>query len=169
MTAICRRKVKNGSALRFFQISASMRFFALLAILVLCFSQSAKAFDVPDSLSKDCIFLMRGDQPIGSGFLIVRNESNGAVLYLVTAKHVMQAAIHPGELTFRIRVNSKQGDTAQVIDYPIIPLDGKPWLEVPDPAVDLAVCILSSPDDLLSKYDVSPIVISDTERGWIAD
>lgn len=108
---------------------------------------------------------MRGDQPIGSGFLLAVPEGNLNFVYLVTAKHVMEAAIHPGEYTFRLRVNTKNDDAAQIVDFPIVPLQGLPWLEDSDQAVDLAICILANPDDLMVKYDVDPIQISEASRG----
>jgi hypothetical protein len=113
---------------------------------------SASIFTVPDWVMKSCVFVMKGDKAEGTGFFIGVREQDKTFCYFVTAKHVMQSAL-ANSTALRLRLNKKEEEGAEIVEFSLFPLKGKPWIEHKNPAIDLAVAPLAI-FDKIAKYDV---------------
>jgi hypothetical protein len=113
---------------------------------------AAGTFTIPDWVMKSCVFVMKDDKAEATGFLIGVKEQKFTFCYFVTAKHVIQPALQNIPI-LRLRLNTKDGGGAEVVEFPMMGFDGKPWIEHSNPAVDLAVAPLAI-FEKVQKYDV---------------
>lgn len=143
-----------------------------LLTLVLAFSMAsctvnAGGFTVPDWLLKSVVFLMLGDRPVGTGFLLGLAENGCNYCYLVTAKHVAEAVLSDPKTALAIRVNVKSTKQAQVLTFPTFDFHGKRWSEHPRPSTDLAIFPLAI-YSVLQKLDVGMRVIKGADDEFLA-
>ncbi|MCP4579908.1 MAG: hypothetical protein GY846_26870 [Deltaproteobacteria bacterium] len=68
----------------------------------------AGTFTIPDWVMKSCVFVMRGDKAVGTGFLIGVEEQEKTFCYFVTAKHVIPTDVKNIPV-LRLRLNKKDG------------------------------------------------------------
>lgn len=109
-------------------------------------------FTIPDWVMKSCVFVMKGDEAEGTGFLIGVKEQERTFCYFVTAKHVILPALKDIPV-LRLRLNRRDGSGAEIVDFKMIGFKNRAWIEHDNPAVDLAVAPLAIFDKVL-KYDV---------------
>ena len=95
---------------------------------------------------------MKGDKAMGTGFLIGVEEQGKTFCYFVTAKHVIQPALK-NITVLHLRLNKRDGGGAEIVDFPMISLNNKLWIEHDNPAVDLAIAPLAI-FDKFHKYDI---------------
>lgn len=125
----------------------------LIGLLLLSpFSSPAGTFTVPEWVEKSCVFVMKGEKAEGTGFLLGVKDQETTFFYFVTAKHVIKPALENSR-TLRLRLNVRDSDKAEIVDFPIFLFDGKPWIEHTNNAVDLAVSPLALADKI-QRYDV---------------
>ena len=120
-------------------------------LLLLCFvllislpnSINAGTFTVPEWVQKSCVFLMKGEKPAGTGFLVWLEDQEFTFCYLVTAKHVIQKVLSNSNAPLSVRFNLKQKGKAKIITFPTFNFNGLRWLQHDNPAVDLAALPLA--------------------------
>lgn len=127
---------------------------------------AAGTFTIPDWIMKSCVFVMKDDKAVGTGFLIGVKEQDATFCYFVTAKHVMQPALQnvPG---LRLRLNRKDGGGAEIVEFPMMGFDGKAWLEHANPAVDLAVAPLAI-FEKIQRYDAQMYPVDSATNDFFA-
>lgn len=130
----------------------SIYWLVLATIVALPLFASGGTFTIPEWVEKSCVFVMKGEKAEGTGFVLGVRDHETTFFYFVTAKHVMKPALTGAE-TLKLRLNRRDSDTADVVDFPLFVFDGKPWMEHSNPAIDLAVTPLAI-GDKLEKYDV---------------
>lgn len=132
----------------------------IICIIGLCLGNaSAGTFTIPDWLMKSCFFVMKGNDAIGTGFLVGVQDQGRTFYYFVTAKHVILPALTDSNV-LHLRLNKKGGNDADIVDFPLINFDGKPWLEHKKSVVDLAVVPLAI-GNKINDYDVN-LISADT-------
>ena len=109
-------------------------------------------FTIPDWVMKSCVFVMKGDNAEGTGFLIGIKERESTFCYFVTAKHVMLPALKDTAV-LHLRLNKRDGSGAEIVEFPMIRFKNKAWIEHDNPAVDLAIAPLAI-FDKVEQYDV---------------
>ncbi|MEW6187530.1 MAG: hypothetical protein AB1585_17505 [Thermodesulfobacteriota bacterium] len=109
-------------------------------------------FTIPDWVMKSCVFVMKGDKAEGTGFLIGVKEQERTFCYFITAKHVILPALQNIPV-LHLRLNKKDGSGAEIISFPMIGFNSKPWIEHSNPAVDIAIAPLAI-FDKIQNYDV---------------
>jgi hypothetical protein len=125
------------------------------------------AYTIPEDIMDSCVFIMQDNKAIGTGFLIgVKEQKDTGFCYLVTAKHVMQPALKNIGV-IRLRINRKDGSGAEIVEFPMIGFDGKPWIEHTNPAVDLAVAPLAI-FDKIDKYKVRMYPLASATDDFLA-
>lgn len=135
-------------------------FLSIIAILGLHIGlATAGTFTIPDWLMKSCFFVMKGTDAIGTGFLVGVQDQDRTFYYFVTAKHVIVPALTDSKV-LHLRLNKKGGNGADVVDFPLITFEGKPWLEHEKSVVDLAVVPLAI-GNKINDYDVN-LISADT-------
>jgi len=116
---------------------------------------------------KTCVFVMVGDDARGTGFLIgVKEPDTRYFCYFVTAKHVIQPALQNAQ-SLRLRLNKRESEDAEVVEFPIISIDGKPWIEDSNPAIDLAITPLAIWDKA-KQYDVNMFTVDSATNDYFA-
>jgi len=115
----------------------------LVLLISLPSSINAGIFTVPEWVQKSCVFLMKGEEPTGTGFLLWLKDQDITFCYLVTAKHVIQKVLSNSNAPLSVRFNLKEKGKAEVIAFPTFNFNGLRWLQHNNPAVDLAALPLS--------------------------
>lgn len=117
------------------------RYLSLLVAVLLSFLTQAYAsdFTVPDWVQKSCVFIMNGEKPQGTGFLIWLKDNKSTFCYLVTAKHVIEPILSKSNTPLSLRFNLKEEGKAEIITFPTFAFNGVRWLQCNNQAVDLAV------------------------------
>lgn len=122
-------------------------------------------FPIPEWASKSCVFVMKGNEAIGTGFLIGVRDHKSVFCYFVTAKHVILPALN-NVTSLHLRLNRKGGG-ADIVEFPMIPFNNKLWIEHSNPAVDLAVAPLAY-FNKLENYDVKIHVVDSATDDFFA-
>ena len=125
----------------------------------------AAIFTIPDWLLKSCVFVMKDENAIGTGFLVAVNEQEKNFTYFVTAKHVIQPALR-GSSILHLRLNKIEGG-AEIVEFSMLPFQNKLWIEHGNPAVDLAVVPLAIANKM-EKYDVKFNLIDSENSDFLA-
>ncbi|MBI4651641.1 hypothetical protein HY745_10230 [Candidatus Desantisbacteria bacterium] len=135
--------------------------------LLFCITAQAGTFTIPDWLINSCVFIMRGEEVNGTGFLIWIKEYDSNFCYLVTAKHVAQSVLSNTQDPLKIRFNLKEGNNAKIFDFPTFNFKGKRWIEHENPTIDIAVIPLTI-FDKVSKLEVGVRIIESPEDEFLA-
>lgn len=112
----------------------------------------AGTFTIPDWVMKSCVFVMMDGKAVGTGFLIGVKEEGIGFCYFVTAKHVVKSTLQNIPV-LHLRFNKKDGNGAEIVDFPMFVFHDKAWIEHNNPAVDLAVAPLTI-FNKIDKYDL---------------
>jgi hypothetical protein len=123
-------------------------------------------FTIPDWVMKSCVFVMKGDKAVGTGFLIGVKEQEHTFCYFVTAKHVIQPELK-NIPRLHLRLNKKDGSGSEIVDIPMIGYEGKLWIEHSNPAVDIAIASLAI-FDKVEKYDLKMHSVNSATEDFFA-
>ncbi len=115
---------------------------ALILICLFAATVRAGTFTIPSWVTNSCVFIMRGEKPKGTGFLVFVKDFGTTFCYLVSAKHVVQPILMNSQTPLEVRFTLKGGKRAEVITFPTFKFQGKRWIEHSNPAVDLAIAPL---------------------------
>jgi hypothetical protein len=140
---------------------------AVVPVCCICIAASAGTFTVPEGLIDSCVFIMQGEEAKGTGFLIGVKDANSTFCYLVTAKHVLEPILTKQKSNISVRFNTKNSEQARTLSFPTLNFKGRPWLEHPNPAVDMAIVLLPI-FDKVKELDVTLIAIDDPNSELLA-
>lgn len=139
------------------RIRHNIRWMVLVTIIALPLCSLGGTFTIPEWVEKSCVFVMKGEKAEGTGFVLGVKDQDTTFFYFITAKHVIKPALEDAK-SLKLRLNLKDSDKAEVVDFPLFVFDGKPWAEHTNQAVDLAVTPLAL-GDKGDKYDIQMITV----------
>lgn len=129
---------------------------SLLVLFLFLFSVSTKAstFTIPDWIINSAVFVMNGDRPFGSGFLLGLREDGVTYCYLITAKHVIVPLLSEGRKLLTLRFNHKNNQDPIIMTFSTDSYNDKQWLEHENQSVDIAIVPIPIYDK--QTGDISP-------------
>jgi hypothetical protein len=123
-------------------------------------------FTIPEWVMKSCVFVMKDDKAEGTGFLIGVKEQESTFCYFVTAKHVILPALKDTQ-SLHLRLNKKDGNGAEIVEFPMLRFKNKAWLEHENPAVDIAIAPLAI-FDKVQTFDVQMYTVDNATNDIFA-
>jgi len=149
-----------------------MRVMKIIAIVFVCIfalyqSTLAGVFTIPNWVKNSCVFVMKNEKPVGSGFLLFLKQDKNYFCYLISAKHVIQPVLENPATPLSVRFNLKKQQSAETINFKTYVIKGKRWLEHPNEAIDLSVIVLRI-FNVLEKLDIGAKYITSSDDEYIA-